>query len=54
MLSYSIQMTNSVITWMGGHQGRPGAVNNVSVRRCELDSMTDRLYSCYRADTEVK
>jgi len=46
--------STSFSTWMGDHQGTPGAVNHGSVYRCWLRSVTDRLYSRYHADTEVK
>jgi len=43
-----------VSTWMGNHQGRPGRSEPGSVRRCGLESLTDRLFSRYLADTDVK
>jgi len=39
---------------MVDQQAKPVAVNlGLSVCRCELESVTDRLYSRYRVDTDV-
>jgi len=48
----SVIIKHVVITWMGDHQGSLGtACEPGFVRRCGLKSVTNRLYSRYRAET---
>jgi len=46
-------MNYLLFTWISDHQERPDAVKPF-VRRCGLKSVTDRLYTCYHADTDVE
>jgi len=53
----SLKLNNiptSVNTWMGDRQGRPSTVNLCPFVGVDLKSMTDRLYSRRRVDTDVK
>jgi len=43
-----------LVTWMGDRQGRPSAVNLFPFVGVDLITVTDRLYSRHRADTDVK
>jgi len=53
--SSAARSLTSVSTWMGDHQGKPGAANmHGSVHRCGLESVTDRLFGQYHSDTDVK
>jgi len=53
--SLKLRYSTTVSTWMGDTSGKTEHCEHVSVRRCGLKSVTvGRLYSRYRADTDVK
>jgi len=49
---YYIKQSKSVLD--GWPPGKSGHCDPGSIRRCGVKSVTDRLYSRYRADTDVK
>jgi len=46
-------MSTELYSWINDREGRPDDVSVQSVHQCGLESVTDRLYSSYRTDTDI-